>query len=199
MHNFSIIGCPAWGAAPPRHGFESIIWTPGPAEEILFHHTAGHHPEVENPKNESRLEAFRYVQALQRAHQSPSSTDSSKPWNDTGQSFTICRNGLIFQGRWRTIRAIRAKRMVISAHCPGKNDQIGIEHEHFGHEEMTPIQREASAWLQSWIALQYGHSNVLPVYPHKKFFSTECPANLVKDIPRIRTRAQQMLDAARGI
>lgn len=192
-----IIGCPVWGAKPPRHGFDSIVWTPGPAEGILFHHTAGHHPEITNPRDESLLESIRYALDIQRAHQSPSSTDPSKPWNDSGHNFLICRNGIILQGRWRTIRSIQQKKMVVSAHCPGFNDWIGIEHEHLGHEIMTPKQHESSARLMAWIANWYGRSSVLPVDPHRAHFSTECPGNLVSDISSIRRRAQQILSRER--
>lgn len=192
-HKFEIIGCHRWGARPPLHGLDSIIWTPGRAHRVLFHHTAGHHPEIENPKNESYAECVRYVQQLQRAHQSPSPTDPSKPWNDTGQNFTIMRNGLIFQGRWRTVMSIMKRRMVVSAHCPGQNDQIGIEHEHFGNEEMPLIQKQASAWLQARIARAYGLTAALPAFPHSHFFPTRCPANLVSDIRPIRDMANQLL------
>jgi hypothetical protein len=38
----------------------------------------------------------------------------------------------VLQGRWLTVSAIEAGHMVVSAHCPGQNGQIGIEHEHLG-------------------------------------------------------------------
>jgi hypothetical protein len=192
--DFKIIGCPEWGAIPPHGGFNSIIWTPKPADEIIIHHTAGHHPEVSLPQNESHLEALMYVRAIQHSHMSPSPTDPSKPWKDSGQNFTVMRNGEIYQGRWRTIRAIQHQRMVVSAHCPGKNDQIGIEHEHAGHEEMTLIQKEASAWLQAWIALNYGKKDPLKANPHSKYVNTSCPVNLVDDIGDMRDRANWLMD-----
>lgn len=193
MNHFKIIGCPKWGARPPLHGVNSIVWTPGRARRIIFHHTAGHHAEISNPANESYAESVRYIKELQRMHQSPSSTDPSKPWNDSGQNFTILRNGLIFQGRWRTVMAITRHRMVVSAHCPGQNDQIGIEHEHLGDEKMTTIQKQASAWLQAWIARQYGLTTALDVFPHRHFFPTSCPANLESDIGPIHRMANQLL------
>lgn len=192
---FKIITCPEWGALKPHRGLESIIWTPGPAKRIICHHTAGHHPEISLPRNESHFEAVLYARNIQHAHMSPSATDSSKPWNDSGHNFLVCRNGLIFQGRWRTVRAIQHGKMVESAHCPGQNDQIGIEHEHFGNEPMTQIQREASAWLQAWIAKNYGKRDPLPVDPHSKHFATSCPANLVDDIELMRKMANRLLDS----
>lgn len=113
-------------------------------------------------------------------------------WNDSGHNFMVMRSGVIIQGRWLSISAIQAGHMVRSAHCPGQNDQIGIEHEHVDTEAMTDVQAEASARLQAWIAWNYGRT-VLPVYPHRKYFPTSCPANLIHDIKRIRDRAAEIL------
>ncbi len=185
--SFKIIGCPAWGAKPPRNGLSSIVWTLTPAERIIFHHTAGHHKEIDRPGVESEHEAILYARDIQKFHM------DGNGWNDSGHNFLVCRNGTILQGRWRTIRAIRQRRMVVSAHCPGQNEQIGIEHEHFGTEEMTKIQKEASAWLQAWIAKRYGKRNLLPVDPHRKYFATSCPANLVDDFETIREMGNRFL------
>jgi hypothetical protein len=180
-----LIGCYDWGARKPKGKIEVI----DAATEIIFHHTAGHHPEIENPQTQSRAESERYAKAIQAFHM------NSNGWNDSGHSFLVCRNGLILQGRWITISAIRAGKMVQSAHCPGKNDQVGIEHEHFGSEGMTSKQLESSARLMAWIAAEYGKKKVLPVYPHSQFFATSCPANLKSNIPAIKARAQQILTA----
>ena len=191
MKTYKIISCPTWGAVPPRDGLDSIVWTDGPAERIIFHHTAGHHREIFNPLNESELESIFYARDIQAFHMRPE--PRGRHWNDSGHNFLVCRNGVILQGRWRTIRAIKAKRMVVSAHCPGQNDQIGIEHEHAGNEGMTQVQREASAWLQAWIATTYGKRNPLPVDPHSKHYNTSCPANLVHDIAKIREMAGRLM------
>jgi hypothetical protein len=178
----NIVTCPEWGARKPKSGLELI-----PASKrIIFHHTAGHHREISQPSIESLAEAIGYARDIQRAHM-------AQGWNDTGNNFLVCRNGLILQGRWLTVSAIQAKHMVRSAHCPGQNDQIGIEHEHKGSEKMTKKQMEASARLMAWIADQYGRKTVLPVYPHSKYFATACPANLKSDIAAVRRRAQQIL------
>lgn len=187
MSKFSIIGCPKWEAVPPANGFNSIVWTSGSAQRIIFHHTAGHHPEITQPGTESVEESIRYARDIQTFHM------KTNGWNDSGHNFLVCRNGVILQGRWRTIRAIQHQRMVVSAHCPGQNDQIGIEHEHFGNEEMPLIQKEASAWLQAWIAKQYDLRQALPVFPHSRFFPTNCPANLIEDIGGIRAMANRLL------
>ncbi len=180
----NIITCPDWGARKPKQDIQTI-----PASKrIIFHHTAGHHKNLENPNAQSRAESERYARDIQAYHM-------SQGWTDSGHSFLICRNGLILQGRWITVSAIQAKHMVRSAHCPGQNEQIGIEHEHVGNELMTKQQRESSSRLMAWIADQYDRKTVLPVDPHSKYFATACPANLKADIPKIRARAQEILNA----
>lgn len=179
-----IITCPQWGARKPKQDLELVR----ASREIIFHHTAGHHPEVSNPRNESREESMRYARGIQAQHM-------SQGWSDTGQNFLVCKNGLILQGRWLTVSAIQAHHMVRSAHCPFHNDQIGIEHEHFGDESMPPAQRESSSLLMAWIADKYDRHTVLPVFPHSQYYATACPANLKSDIPRIVHRAQEILNS----
>jgi hypothetical protein len=185
----NIITCPQWGAAKPLAPIVPVAQ----AQRIIFHHTAGHHAEISNPKDESEEEAMRYARDIQRYHMTASPSDPSKPWKDSGHNFLICRNGLILQGRWYTVSAIQEGHMVESAHCPGQNGQVGIEHEHLGSEEMTAAQRESSSMLMAWIAWKYSRQVVLPVDPHSKFFATSCPANLKGDIAGIVTRAQAIL------
>lgn len=179
-----IITCPQWEARKPKSGLVTVPRS----RRIVFHHTAGHHAEIENPANQSKAESVRYARAIQNFHM------DTRKWNDSGHNFLICRNGLILQGRWLTVSAIQAKHMIVSAHCPTQNDQIGIEHEHLGSEAMTKVQREASARLMAWIADQYELKNVLPVFPHSRYIATSCPVNLKADIPIIKKRAQVILN-----
>jgi hypothetical protein len=179
----SIIGPAGWDARPPKDEPELV----GRASRIIFHHTAGRAPNatVEGAKE--------YARRLQKFHM------DTNGWNDSGHNFLVCRNGSILVGRWFTVRAIQRKLMVRSAHCPGQNDQIGIEHEHVGAEKMTAKQVESAARLQAWIADRYNRKMVLPVDPHSRYIATACPANLKDDIPRIRRRAQQILDAETSV
>jgi hypothetical protein len=186
----NIITCPVWGAKEP---LSPITPTAGPAIRTIFHHTAGHHHEIENPADESLEEAIRYARDIQWSHTHPSATDPSKPWKDSGHNFLVTRAGHILQGRWGTVSQIQQRRMVVSAHCPGQNNQIGIEHEHNGAEAMTNAQRVASATLMAWIASKYQRMTILPSQPHSKYFPTACPANLVSEIAPIRYMALQIL------
>lgn len=179
-----IITCPQWGA---RIATAKPIVVAA-SERIIFHHTAGHHAEIAGPATESREEAIQYARAIQNYHM------DHNGWNDSGHNFLVCRSGLILQGRWLTVSAIESRHMVVSAHCPGQNEQIGIEHEHRGTESMTPEQHEASARLQAWIASQYGRKLALGAYPHQRYFNTSCPANLAAQIPSVVARAQSILN-----
>lgn len=182
--DIQIIGCPQWKARKPKQPIDVV----GRAKRIIFHHTAGHHAEIENPNDETKAEAIRYAHDIQNYHM------DHNGWIDSGHNFLVCRSGLVLQGRWKTITAIQHGNMVVSAHCPGQNTQIGIEHEHLGNEEMTKEQKEASAQLMAWIAHTYGfRKSVLPVFPHSQFFPTACPANLKADIPSIQSRALEIL------
>jgi hypothetical protein len=171
-----------WNARRPKQGIQTV----GRASRIIFHHTAGHHREISGA-GESIQESMQYARDIQNFHM------DTNGWTDSGHNFLVCRNGAILQGRWLTVSAIQAGHMVLSAHCPGQNDQIGIEHEHYAAEPMTKEQREASARLQAWIAWKYNKATVLPVGPHSAYYATACPANLKNEIPNISRMAQQIL------
>jgi hypothetical protein len=181
-----IITCPQWGARRPKQGLTTV----GKSSRIIIHHTAGHHREISNPKNESVDEAIRYARDIQNFHM------DDNGWVDSGHNFLVTRAGQILQGRWLTVSAIEARHMVLSAHCPGQNDQIGIEHEHLGNEKMSNAQRKASAQLIAWISWKYGSHVPLPLYPHKKFYATACPVNLVDEIPHLHSLAAGILEGA---
>lgn len=178
-----IVTCPQWGARQPKHAL-SIV---GAAAGIIFHHTAGHHAEIDHPADESLEESIRFARDIQHLHM------DIRGWTDSGHNFLVCRNGVVLQGRWLTVSAIEAGHMVDSAHCPNFNGWVGIEHEHVGNEKMTDAQFEASAVLQAWVAYQYKKRFVLRVDPHKAHFATSCPANLVSQIPAVKKEAQRIL------
>jgi len=185
-----IITCPQWGARKPKQGIKTV----GAADRIIIHHTAGHHPEVSHPADESREESIRYARAIQNHHM------DDNGWIDSGHNFLVCRNGLILQGRWLSVATVEAGHMVDSAHCPGQNHNVGIEHEHQGTEAMTAAQRQASALLIAWISAHYGRDRALPLAPHHQFVSTDCPLNLEAEIPHLTTIANAILaEAAIGV
>ena len=177
-----VITTDQWGARPPKEP----VHPAGRPHQIIFHHTAGHHPEIATPGSESRLEAFRYARAIQKFHM------DVRGWNDSGHNFLVCRNGLILVGRHQSYNAIREGHMVWSDHCPGQNDQPGIEHEHNGNERMTPAQFESSARLHAWIIDRCGMDGT-PIHPHREFFNTDCPGVLMDELHAFKARVEHIL------
>lgn len=180
-----IITCPQWGARPPKQGIRTV----GQARRFICHHTAGHVRQLGDPAVTTKVEAMGYARDIQRFHM------DTNGWIDSGHNFLVCRAGWVLQGRWLTVSAIQAGHMVRSAHCPGQNDQIGIEFEHLGVEAMTAKQREAGAQLMAWVSARYGINQILPMDPHRAYFATACPANLAEEIPKLRARALEILQA----
>jgi hypothetical protein len=180
----AIVTTDRWGARHPTHRIHA---TKRPAR-IIFHHTAGHHHEIRNPADESAQEAIRYAREVQAFHMGP-----SRGWFDSGHNYLVCRNGMILVGRHFSFTANNAGRHVWSAHCPGQNDQIGIEHEHFHERDMTPVQLQASARLHAWL-MSRCNIGVTEVYPHGWFFPTSCPGELRHEIDQIKIRAARILN-----
>ena len=179
-----MLTCGQWGAVKPRETPKVV----GRPERILIHHTAGHHPEIWDTKDESTAEAIAYAKAIQHSHM------VGNHWIDSGHSFLVCRNGMILQGRWGTVTAIEHGWMVESAHCPGQNDQPGIEHEHKGTETITGAQYWASVHLCAWICDRC-HIRPTELFPHRHYYATACPGNLADSIPYLRADVAALLNA----
>ena len=183
MHLPHIITCAEWGARPPKQGLEIV----GAPNHIIFHHTAGHSMDRAPKGVQSKAEAMAYARSIQNFHM------DTHGWNDSGHNFLVCRGGWILEGRHMSVASIHARHMVVSAHCPGHNDQPGIEHEHQGSEKMTAVQIDAAAELQAWIAYSLHRTMPLNVYPHRQFSATDCPGEIGNMIAPIRSQAAKLL------
>lgn len=183
-----IVRTDQWGARPPKRPVELI----GRPDACIFHHTAGHHPELERPRDESRAELYRYAREIQAAHMAPGGLGSPTGAIDSGHNFLIGRNGIILVGRHQSLPQIRRGLMVHSAHCPGQNRNPGIEHEHAGAEQMTPEQYAASVHLHAWIIDRCRMRNE-PIWPHRAFIATACPGTLERELPRLRADVARIL------
>lgn len=183
MATHRIIPCEEWGAVSPN----GAIVSAGRPTKIIFHHTAGHHPELDHKPTESLEEAAAYARAIQHDHM-----HRNPPFIDSGHNFLVTRSGHVFEGRHGSKAAINAGKMVVSAHCVGQNSQPGIEHEQIGTEPMTPQQREASLWLHEKICRKTG---ITPnaVHGHGEFNSTECPGALKGQLASFRQELTERL------
>lgn len=171
---FRVIPCAEWGAVQPKG---AIAYT-GKPDRTIFHHTAGHVPNL--AAGETYAEAVAYARSIQSYHM------NKNGWLDSGHNFLVTRGGFILEGRHGSLSAVRAGKMIISAHCPGQNDQPGIEHEHQGTEQMTQIQREASVWLHAQICKWAKIPASDCAQPHRRYFSTSCPGNLANGLAAFR-------------
>ena len=184
---FRVITCQEWGARPPK----APIPRRGRPERIIFHHTEGHAPNVDRRPGESLQDAMGYARQLQNDHMTPK--PRGRGWNDSGHNFLITRSGHILEGRHGSWAAIKAGRMGESAHCPGQNDQPGIEHEHYGNEGLTAIQKQASIWLHASIC-RYTGIRPTEIDPHRRWYATQCPTDeLVDWLPTLRLEVAKLL------
>lgn len=161
-----------WGAAPPRSRPELT----GVPVRTICHGTAGHHREISRPADESVGEFLRYCRDIQAFHMAQ--PPRGRGWNDSGQNFTIGRNGVIAVGRHYSLAAAKVGLSVVSAHCPGQNDQPGVELEHLGEE--YPTQRQVRAYVQlvAWLMSRSG-MRPTEIEPHRRYYSTDCPTDSV--------------------
>lgn len=172
---FRVITCNEWGALPPR----GAIVDAGRFDKAIFHHTAGHHPELQPPASgESYGEAVAYARAVQHSH-------FARGWLDTGNNFLVTRNGYIFEGRHRSLELLGQGHCPVSAHCPGQNGNPGVEHEQLDPERLTTIQTEASAWLFAKIC-RNGDFGADRIHGHGEYWATDCPGDLQGFLPAFR-------------
>lgn len=179
----SIVTCSQWGAEKPK---QPPVVTDAP-DKIIIHHTDGNGMPNCTADTQLVIQARRYAQSIQHDHM------NNNGWNDSGHNFLVMRSGIILQGRWGTVTAIEAGRMVVSAHCPGQNDQPGIEHEHVPNQLFTPHQLLATVHLMAWICDRTG-VRCTQLFPHSQFYNTACPSNLIVDIPSLRLDVAKTLD-----
>lgn len=175
MHSaipFRVILCDEWGATPPT-GALTVVGKP---DGSIFHHTAGHVPNL--GAGETYAEACAYARAIQKFHK-------AQGWIDSGHNYLVTRGGFILEGRRRSHALCMSGRMVRSAHCPGQNDNPGVEHEHIDPEKMTPIERQASIWLHAKLC-RAGGFGPNKITPHRAHFATACPGTLVGMLPDFR-------------
>jgi N-acetylmuramoyl-L-alanine amidase len=172
----TIILAGEWGAAKATHAISRV----GRPDKIIFHHTDGHHPDLDQNSGESNAEAIAFAQAIQRDHM-----HRQPPLIDSGHNFLVTRSGVVLEGRHGSVAAIMDGVMVESAHCPSQNDQPGIEHEHKGNEAMTPAQRNSSLFVHEFICR---HTGIPPnaVHGHREFFATDCPGALDSALGQFR-------------
>jgi hypothetical protein len=84
---FEIITCPQWGARRPKQGIETV----GASNKTIFHHTAGHHRQLDGTPKQTREESMAYARAIHVPM-------DGNGWIDSGHS-AVSANGAVLQGR----------------------------------------------------------------------------------------------------
>ena len=186
---FRIIPCSEWGARPAKSAIQVVNAKPVRA---IFHHTAGHHKELDGKfSTVNYAESVAYAKSIQAFHM------NGNGWVDSGHNFLVTRGGYILEGRHRSIEMVSRGKMVVSAHCPGQNEQPGVEHEHLGNESMPSIQYDAAVWLYAWICRSC-RINPKEIKGHKDYFATACPGSLYSKLPQLRKDVAKALSPSSG-
>lgn len=178
-----IVTCAQWGARKPLR--KPILV--GRPNKIVFHATAGNAPQLARHPSSALAQAEFYARALQ------ADMIENRGWNDSGHNFLVMRSGIIIQGRWGSISAIENGRMIESAHCPGQNNNPGIEHEAKDNQMLTIAQTIASTHLMAWIC-DCTDMSPTEIYPHSRFYTTACPGKLGIEIVPMRARVAVILN-----
>ena len=157
-----------WGARPVSEQFETTK-----IEKSVFHHMdwpnrpliADHQKAVEH--------AFTVFRNCQADHM------DNNGWSDTGQNYTITREGIVGEGRHGSIAATNAGVNVVGAQCEGFNSRsAGTEHEGtYDDVDLPEAQWKAAVVLQAWILDRNGLSST-DLDGHRDHCSTDCPGKL---------------------
>lgn len=141
-----IIQTSAWQALPAR----GTIQRATPAGVVVHHMAWPNRPLAPNTAAAVQL-AHVIARCCQRNH-------FANAWADTGQHFTITRDGVILEGRHGSLEAVLAGRSVLGAHCADqdrgvfRNADIGIECEGtYSSEEMPAPQWQSLVALLAWV------------------------------------------------
>jgi hypothetical protein len=180
------IPCGTWGARPPSAPPTILATRP---DKILVHHT-----ETANRAATGPAAAYQVCRAVQNHHM------DVQGWSDSGQHFTISREGYVLEGRHRSAETLQGGRaMVQAAHCPGQNDRaIGIENEGSYVASAPP----AAVWdalvaFCTQVCTSYGIT-ASSIHSHRDFHATTCPGDaFYARIPALRTAVAVRIAAAR--
>ncbi|MGQ0482978.1 MAG: peptidoglycan recognition protein family protein [Pseudonocardia sp.] len=175
-----VLSCTGWRARDPS---EPVSVLPRRPIKIIVHHTATRNRD--DPLTLSTL-----ARAIQDFHM------DTNDWIDSGHHFLINRQGLIAEGRHRSLETLLGgRRMVEGTHCPGQNDcSIGIENEGtYTESNPPPGQLVMLRVLCAFTCLQYG---LRPgeIYGHRDFRDTACPGDrLYALLPSLRRSVARLL------
>lgn len=189
LTRYHIYSCAEWGARDPGQTFPSTR-----AEDSIVHHMDWPNRPLIEDSGEAVQRAFEVARSCQADHM------DNNGWADTGQDFTVTRDGIILEGRHGALDALMAGHCERGAHCADPdvgvydNNSWGVEHEGNYTSEQMPIQQEQAAiWLQALICLKT-RLDTSTIKGHKDTgCETACPGDwLHAQLPRWREQTHTL-------
>lgn len=119
-----VFECSDWGARPPTHTFAATTPT-----DMVVHHMDWPNRDLIPDPSEALHKAFAVARQCQSDHM------DGNGWSDTGQHFTVTREGIVLEGRHGSLAALLAGHCIRAAHAADAstgaddNDSWGVEHE----------------------------------------------------------------------
>jgi hypothetical protein len=179
-----------WGARAPKATFESTT----PTDMVVHHMDWPNRPLIPDysPADHSAVVSF----AFDVARRCQVDHMDSNDWSDTGQHFTVTRDGIVLEGRHGSLAALLAGHCIRGAHAADSavsppvndNNSWGVEHEGtYTDVAMPDVQWDASSRLYAAIA-HYCSLDTATIKGHRDTgCATECPGSwLESQLPRFR-------------
>ena len=178
-----------WGARSPVHAFDLTK----PLVSVV-HHMDWPNRELITDPDAALQKAFAVARQCQADHMDVNG------WADTGQNFSITREGIILEGRHGSLDALMSGQSVRAAHAADPstgadaNDSPGTEHEGtYSTEAMPLVQWEAAVWLQAFITF-HDKLDTGTIEGHRDTgCQTACPGDWFhSQLPRLRAAAHTL-------
>jgi hypothetical protein len=188
-----IYTCAEWGAKAPAHPFEQTNPT-----AIVIHHMDTPNRALESDPDQAIHRAFTLARACQQDHMQVNG------WADTGQSYTISRDGVICEGRHGTLAATLKGHSVHAAHAADGNIDFnfdfGIENEGtYDFLSMPGKQWRSLVQLTGWLAWICQIDTAKIIGHRDTGISTDCPGKWLESrLPALRQQARQYKLSLKG-
>ncbi|QXJ26647.1 N-acetylmuramoyl-L-alanine amidase [Actinomadura graeca] len=171
-----------WKAKPPRRPATVLD---RPPDRIIVHHT-----DTVNSDDRSITHAYALSRYIQDFHM------GKRNWDDAGQQLTISRGGIVMEGRNRTLKAIKAGRLVVGAQVLHHNEHtIGIENEgSYMQKEVPELLWDSLVEVCVWLCRAYDLEPSDAIVGHRDYNRTACPGDvLYARLPELRRSVAERL------
>ena len=186
----AVYSCAEWGAAPAAHAFDRTT----PKVVVVHHMDWPNRPLITDPAK-ALVRACNVARSCQQQHM------VGNGWADTGQNFTVTRDGIVLEGRHGSLMAALHGQSVRAAHAADPdtgadaNDSPGIECEGtYSTATMPAPQWAALLDLCAWLCHQDKIDSTWIIGHRDTGCRTECPGNwLESQLPALRAAVHNRL------